>query len=97
MNVTDGKYTGTLTPEQVIEQYKFRAGIHLSYIDRLNDGDRNYLLGLPDIPTAIAFHEWAINGYEWGIRYVGKNNPVVYKCTFGEAIGTIIRKFLLRG
>jgi len=97
MDVNDGKYVGELTPEQVIEQYEFRAGIHASYLDRLEEGDRNYLLGLPDIPTAIAFHEWAINGYEWGMKYVRENNPVVYKCSFGEAIGTIIRKLLLRG
>lgn len=92
-DILDGEYTGELSPCEVIEQYKYRAGIHLSYIEQLEKGDARYLLGLPDIPTALAFHHWAINGYEEGIRhtedYISNNVTTIKYCSFGEALATI--------
>ncbi len=89
-DVTDGKYADVLTPEEVIEQFKYRAGIHLSYINLLNEQ-----------PTAgwevygtEEYHLWAINGYEEGIRHIQENNPVVYRCNLNEAIATISKAII---
>jgi len=86
MNVCDGKYAGDLTPDETISQFEYRAGIHLTYLTLLEEGHNEYL-GF----GTIEFHLWAINGYEWGIKYIQEHNPVVYKCTPSEAIPTIIR------
>ena len=91
MNVCDGKYTGDLTPEQTIEQYKYRAGIHLTYLTLLEEGHTEYL-GF----GTIEFHYWAINGYEWGIKHIQECNPIRYICSLSEALSTIIRMLLFR-
>lgn len=75
-DVTDGKYAGELTPEEVIEQFEYRASIHLTYAKLLEEGHNEYL------PYGtIEWHNWAINGYEWGIFYLrgGKEVEVIEK------------------
>jgi len=75
--ITDGKYAGPLTPDEVIEQFEFRISIHETYVGLVLDdpitwggyGDYN-------------FHMWAINGYQHAIKYIKENNPVVYRCSF---------------
>ena len=67
-DILDGEYTGELTPEEVIEQFKYRAGIHLSYIELL---EKQPNAGW-EVYGTKKFHEWAINGYEWGIEYIRK-------------------------
>lgn len=86
-NILDGKYAGELTAEEVIEQFEYRAGIHLSYINLL---DNEPYAGWV-VYGSKEFHLWAINGYEWGIKYVQENNPVVYRCNLTEALTTISR------
>ena len=62
----DGRYTGQMTPEETIEQFQYRAGIHLSYIKLLEEQP---LAGW-EVYGTTAWHEWAINGYEEGIRHL---------------------------
>lgn len=65
-DVLDGKYTGEMTVEEVIEQYKYRAGIHLSYLELLEkEPNRGW-----EVYGSKEWHEWAVNGYEWGIYYL---------------------------
>lgn len=86
-DVTDGKYAGTLTPEENIEQFEYRAGIHQSYIDLM---EREPNAGWEAFGSE-EWHLWAINGYEWGIKYIQENNPVEYRCDLNEALHTISR------
>ena len=83
-NVNDGKYVGPLTPEQVVKQFLFRIEIHETY-DELVQEDLATWSGY----GSHEFHQWAINGYEHGIKYIQENNPVVYRCSTGEAFATI--------
>lgn len=57
-DVLDGEYTGDLTIEDVIEQFGYRIGIHLSYIE-LNETNSGWI-----IYGSTEYHNWAINGYE---------------------------------
>ena len=87
-DILDGKYIGELTPEQVVEQYEYRAGIHLSYINLMNEqpnaGWEAY--------GSEEWHNWAVNGYQWGIKHIQDNTPIlVYQCSLGEAFATILR------
>ena len=86
-DVTDGKYAGVLTADEVMEQFEYRAGIHLSYINLLNTqpGAGWEAFGTEE------YHLWAINGYEEGIRHIQENNPIEYKCDLNEALHTISR------
>jgi len=89
MNVLDGKYTGPLTPEQTITQFKFRIEIHETY-DELVQED-------PETWSAFGSHEWhqwAINGYKKGIYWIKECNPV--RCSLSEAFSTIIRMIFRR-
>ena len=79
--VTDGKYVGELTPEQVVEQFEYRIQIHESYAGLVLDDPQTWSRF-----GSYEFHMWAINGYTWGIKYAKENNPVVYKCSFGQAL-----------
>lgn len=88
-DVNDGVYAGELTAEEVIEQFKYRAGVHLSYLRLLAAGYNEYLSF-----GSIEFHRWAINGYEWGIKYIKEQNPVVYRCNLAEAFATIGKAIL---
>lgn len=76
VNVNDGKYVGDLTPEQVIEQYQYRAGIHLSYNKLLEEQPKAGW----EVYGTKQWHDWAINGYMEGIRhlesYIVGNNLV---------------------
>lgn len=88
-DVTDGKYVGMLTPEEVIEQFEYRVQIHETYAGLvLDDPQRWAAFG------DYGFHMWAINGYEWGIKYIQENNPVVYRCHLTEAIATISKAII---
>uniref|UniRef100_A0A6M3J2Z6 Uncharacterized protein n=1 Tax=viral metagenome TaxID=1070528 RepID=A0A6M3J2Z6_9ZZZZ len=87
-NVCDGKYNGDLTPEQVVEQFEFRISIHETYAGLVLDDPITWG-GFGDYD----FHCWATNGYEHAIKYIKENNPVVYKCSLGEAFTTILRMF----
>lgn len=89
MNVSDGKYTGPLTPEQVIEQFEFRIEIHEQY-DELVQEDPNTWRGYGN----HEFHLWAINGYEHAIKYIKDRNPV--RCTLSVAFATILKTILRR-
>ena len=64
MNVCDGVYAGPLTEKQTIEQYEYRASIHATYRELLED-DQSWLIYGDSL-----FHNWAINGYEEGIRHI---------------------------
>ena len=65
-DVLDYKYVGEMSPEELIEQYEHRAGVHLSYLAKLKDEPayRDYWLQWGDEDH----HIWAINGYEKGIE-----------------------------
>ena len=86
-NILNGKYAGSLSADEVVEQFKYRAGIHLAYIDLL---DSQPGAGWESYGTA-EYHRWAINGYEEGIRNIRENNPVVYRCNLNETLNTISR------
>jgi len=88
MNVNDGKYVGELSPEEVISQFKYRAGIHLSYINLLIEepGQGWEAYGTKE------FHAWAVNGYEEGIRHLqdyisGAVRPQS-ACVLSQAVAT---------
>lgn len=87
-DVTDGAYVGTLTPEEVIEQFLYRISIHATYSELIDDDPAWEVYGTKE------FHDWAINGYYEGIRHIQESNPVVYKCTLGEAVSTILRALI---
>ncbi len=75
MNVCDGKYTGDLTKEQVIEQFLYRIEIHETYAGLVLDDPVTWG-GFGD----YEYHLWAINGYWWAIAYLrGKEEPVETK------------------
>lgn len=76
VDVNDGKYTGKLTPSQTIEQFEYRAGIHLAYINLVLDEPN---AGWEAFGT-VGYHEWAINGYQWGIKHL---KAVRRKCCGG--------------
>ena len=63
-DVLDGKYTGDLTIEDVIDQFEYRAGIHLTYIE-LNKTDPAY-----KAYGTTRYHNWAINGYVKAMEYL---------------------------
>lgn len=91
IDVCDGKYVGPMTVEELVEQYKYRAGIHLSYIE-LNKTDPAY-----EAYGTTQWHWWAINGYEEGIEKLLEIEPIyveVNRCTTGEAIATLVRLLL---
>lgn len=67
VNVNDGKYTGKLTPEQVIEQFEYRILIHESYAGLVVQNPSYYP---PRIYGDYDYQMWAINGYRWGIKYI---------------------------
>jgi len=79
MDVCDGKYTGYMTIEQVIEQYEYRAGIHLSYITLMEEQ--------PDMGWEAygskKWHEWAINGYQNGINHLRRKNFLAQMLRWG--------------
>ncbi len=84
--VVDGKYTGELSAVEVIEQFEYRIGIHETYAGLvLDDPDRWSAFG------TYEFHMWAINGYEWGIKYIHENNQVEYRCNVSEAFSTLFK------
>lgn len=87
--VTNGKYVGELTPEETVEQFLYRISIHETYAGLVLDNPQGYIAF-----GSYEFHLWAINGYEWGIKYIQENNPVVYKCTLGGAVSTILRALI---
>lgn len=89
-DVTDGKYAGTMTADEVIEQFEYRAGIHLSYIKLINEQPNAGW----EVYGTEEWHLWAINGYEKGIRRIRENNPVEYRCNVNEALNTLIRAFV---
>ena len=65
MNVCDGKYVGKLSKAQVVTQFNYRIMIHETYAGLvLDDPDRWIAFG------SYEFHTWAINGYEWAIKYL---------------------------
>ena len=66
VDVNDGKYTGKMTPEQVIDQYQYRAGIHMSYIKLLEEQPNAGW----EVYGTKQWHNWAINGYMEGIRHL---------------------------
>lgn len=92
-DVTDGKYVGDLTPEETIEQYEYRILIHESYAGLVVQNPSQYP---PRIYGSYEYNMWAINGYEWGIKYIRERNPIRYVCTNSEAISTIIRMIFRR-
>lgn len=89
MDVNDGIYVGPMTREQTVEQYKYRAGIHLSYITLIEE-DPN---GAWEVYGTIRYHLWAINGYERGIEYIeGKSNlSEVIKVIIGVIVNIFSR------
>ena len=89
-DILDGKYVGELSPDEVIAQFQYRAGIHQSYIDLMA---REPNAGW-EIYGTEEFHLWAINGYEHAIKYIQGNNPVEYRCNVNEALNTLIRAFV---
>ncbi len=86
MDILDGKYTGELTPEQVIEQYEFRISIHITYDELVQEDPATW-----SFYGSHEFHQWAINGYEHGIEYIRERNPVRNVCSTAEAFSTIFR------
>ena len=84
-DVLDGKFTGEMTAEETISQFEFRAGIHLTYINLLEEQpDSGW-----EAYGSKAWHEWAINGYEEGIRHIREKIPttiIEYRCGFTEFI-----------
>ena len=64
-DVNDGEYVGELSPEEVIEQFNYRIGIHETYAGLVEDDPVTWA-GY----GTYEFHLWAINGYEWGIKYI---------------------------
>ncbi len=89
-DINDGKYTSDLTPDEVIEQFEYRAGIHQSYIDLM---EREPNAGWEAFGSE-EWHLWAINGYEEGIKAILLNFQVVYRCNVNEALNTLIRAFV---
>ena len=65
-DVCDYKYVGEMSPEELIEQYKHRAGVHLSYLAKLEEEPayRDYWIQWGD----ENHHLWAVNGYSEGIE-----------------------------
>ncbi len=63
-DVLDGLYTGEMTTEDIIEQFEYRGGIHLSYID-LNETDPAY-----EAYGTTEYHFWAVNGYSEAIKHL---------------------------
>ena len=81
VDVNDGKYVGKLTPPQVIEQFEYRAGIHLTYINLMIDEPN---AGWEAYGTE-EWHLWAIGGYEWGIKHIKAINKITQrKCCEGK-------------
>ena len=85
IDVCDGKYVGPLTPDEVIEQYRYRILIHETYAGLVLDDPAWLSFG------SYEYHLWAINGYEEGIRHILECYIVKYKCTLAEAFATIIK------
>ena len=63
-DVLDGLYTGEMTIEDIIEQFEYRGGIHLTYIE-LNKTDLSY-----EAYGTTKYHLWAINGYSEAIKHL---------------------------
>lgn len=71
-NVNDGKYVGNLTKDQVTKQFQFRIQIHETYAGLVLDDEPRWI-GF----GSYEFHMWAINGYQWGIKYIsGGKEPM---------------------
>ena len=87
VDVNDGKYTGKMSPEQTIEQFEYRAGIHLTYI--------NLIIDQPNAGWEVygteEWHWWAIGGYQEGIRHLEAYIQGNTFCTTGEAVSTLLR------
>ena len=72
-DVTDGKYAGEMTPAETISQLEYRAGIHLSYINLMEEYPNQGW----EIYGTVEYHDWAINGYSEAIRHI-KDRPEKY-------------------
>ena len=84
-DILDGVFTGEMTPEETILQLEYRAGIHLSYINLLNEQPS----GGWEIYGSEEWHRWAVNGYTEGIKHIQENFSV--RCTSREAFATILK------
>jgi len=89
MNVCDGKYVGSLTPEQVMEQFEYRIRIHESYAGLVVQQPSRFS---PITYGDYEYHMWAINGYEEAIGHL--KEKILPVCTLPEAFATIYRVIL---
>ncbi len=90
-DILDGEYIGSFTPKEVISQFLYRIGIHETYAGLVLDDEATWISY-----GSYEYHMWAINGYEWGIKHIQESNPVVYKCSLGEAFTTIFKSLFGR-